>query len=147
MGFCRRVLPHNPSDFFNTIGAKPTFRSRMFSKINRRSNDNARDGDGRALEADLLPQLQAPDTQAAVRLGARQDHGRGFVEQTSQVGVAASRDMAVIVDLAGLVASRRQTQPRAHGTRRLEVRRILDRGGEGCGGDRADARDRHQQLA
>jgi hypothetical protein len=63
-----------------------------------------------------------------------------------QMSVAASGDVAVIIDFARFVATSGQSQPRADRTRLLEVRRVLDGGRErGCG-DRANPWDRHQQL-
>lgn len=62
------------------------------------------------------------------------------------MSVAASGDVAVIIDFARLVATSGQSQPRADRTRLLEVRQVLDGGRErGCG-DRANPWDRHQQL-
>ena len=64
-------------------------------------------GDGRALEAETLLEGQAPSAQIALALHPRQ-HGRcGFIEQGVQPGIAATRDMPVVIDLARLVAPRR----------------------------------------
>lgn len=98
----------------------------------------ARNGDGRTLEADPLSQLQPPGAQLAFGIGARQDHGCCFIKQSLQMSVAASGDVAVIIDFPRLVATSGQSQPRADRTRLLEVRRVLDGGRErGCG-DRAN---------
>ena len=77
-------------------------------------------------EADPLPQLQPPSAQVTVGMGARQDHGCGLIKQPSQMGIAAPRDVAVIVNLSGLIAAGRQPQPRADRARLAEVLRILD---------------------
>ena len=53
----------------------------------------ARNGNGGALEADLLLEFQAPNAQRAVRSRSRQDHDGGFVEQAAQMIVAAPRDV------------------------------------------------------
>ena len=71
-------------------GAAPVEDSLGFEHRVHDDRELSGDGDGGSLEADLLPQLQAPGAQAAVRLGARQDHGRGFVEQPPEMGVPAS---------------------------------------------------------
>jgi hypothetical protein len=46
--------------------------------------------------------------QITVGMSARQDHGRGLIEQSSQMSIATAGDVTVIVDLAGLVAAGRQ---------------------------------------
>ena len=61
--------------------------------------------------------------------------------------VAASTDLALDVNLAGLVARRRQAQMRPHGAGAAEAVRPVDRGAEGERGDRADARNAHQPPA
>ena len=75
----------------------------QFAGFQHRVHDDgelARHGDGGALEADPLPQLQPPGAQVALGRAAGQDDRGRFVEQTSQLVVAAPGDMAVIVDLA-----------------------------------------------
>ena len=103
--------------------------------------------DGCALEADALSERQAPFSQGAFSCASGQDHAGRFEENASDLVVAASGDIAVVVDLTGLVSSSGQAEPGADRTRRLEVRRIFDCGGEGRGSDDADAGDRHEQLA
>lgn len=104
-------------------------------------------GDSSALEADPLSQLQSPGAQIALGISARQDHGRRFIEQTAQMSVTTPGDMAVIIDLALLVATCGQSQPCTDRPRLPEVRRVLD-GGRECGcGDRTNPGDGHEQLA
>ena len=68
----------------------------------------ARDGDSGALKADPLTQFKSPVAQFAFGLAAGEEHCRRLVKQPAQMVVASSGDMAVIVDLAGLIAPRRQ---------------------------------------
>ena len=63
------------------------------------------------------------------------------------MSVAASRDVAVVVDLARLVAPCRQPEPGANRSGPAEVLRILNRGRKRGRGHGADARHRHQDLA
>ena len=107
----------------------------------------ARDRHGGALEAEPLAQLQSPGSQVAVHLATRQENGRRLLEKPSHMGVSSPGDMPVIVDLARLIAPRRQPEPGGDGARRSEVGGILDRGHEGGRGDRPDPGDRHQPLA
>src|ERR1700741_3411531 len=55
--------------------------------------------------------------------------------------------MAVMINLARLVATCRQPKPGANGARCSKVRWILDRRDIRHRSDRANARDRHQQLS
>src|SRR3954468_4423693 len=63
------------------------------------------------------------------------------------MSVAAARDGAVIVDLARLVAPRRQPKPGADRSGPAEVLRILNRGRKRGRSHGADARHRHQDRA
>ena len=63
------------------------------------------------------------------------------------MSVAAPRDVAVIVDLARLVAPCRQPEPGADRSGPAEVLRILNRGRKRGRSHGADARHRHQDLA
>jgi hypothetical protein len=47
-------------------------------------------------------------------VGPCQDYGRRPIEQVPQIGVATSRDAAVIVDLAGLIALGGEAEPGAY---------------------------------
>ena len=69
---------------------------------------------GGSLKADLLAQPQAPCPKGALGRVPRQYDGRGLIEQPAQVGVAAARDMTIVVDLARLKAPCRQPKPGAH---------------------------------
>jgi hypothetical protein len=80
-----------------------------------------RHGNGRPLEADPLPELEAPGPQAAVGRAAGQDDRCRLKEQPPHLAIAPAGDMAVIVDLAGLVASGRQTEPGADGADFLKL--------------------------
>jgi hypothetical protein len=60
---------------------------------------------GSMLEADPLSELQAPFSQGAFSSASGQDHAGRFEEKASDLVVAASGDMAVVVDLTGLVSS------------------------------------------
>lgn len=55
--------------------------------------------------------------------------------------------MAIMINLARLIASGGQPHPRAHRTRVLEVRRIFHGSGKSSGCDVADTRHRHEQTA
>ena len=98
-----------------------------------------RHGNGRPLEANSLPELKAPSAQAALGRAVGQDDGCRLKQKPSHMAIAPAGDMAVIVDLAGLVAPGGQAQPGADGTGPLEVLRILNGCCKGCRGDRPDA--------
>ena len=72
--------------------------------------------DGCSLEAEPLSQLQPPFAQITFGSASSEQHGCGLVEQPSQVAVATSGDMPVMVDLAGLIAAGRQPDPGTHGS-------------------------------
>ena len=59
---------------------------------------------GGTLEADPLLELEPPCPERALGRGPGQDDGCGLVEEPAEVRVAASRDVAIVVDLARLVA-------------------------------------------
>lgn len=63
------------------------------------------------------------------------------------MAVAAPGYMAVIVDFPGLVAPSGQADPSTNGPGLPEVVWVLNSCGEGGGGDRSDARDRHEDTA
>ena len=107
----------------------------------------ARKGDGSSFEAEPLFQCKRPTPQRA-RSGrpAQHDHG-GLIQQTAQLVVPTARDVAIIIDLAGLIPLGGQPHPSTDGTRVLEVRRILHSRGKRGGGHGADARHRHEQPA
>jgi hypothetical protein len=69
----------------------------------------ARYSHGSAPEAQPFAQFEPPVFEAALGPGAGsgQDRCRRFKEQAAQMAVASSRDMAVIIDLARLIATRR----------------------------------------
>jgi hypothetical protein len=67
-------------------------------------------GDCCPLEAVPLVQHRPSLEQIALGMSARQDHSRGFIEHPSQMGIATSGDVAVLVDLCGLIAASRQAQ-------------------------------------
>ena len=72
-----------------------------------RVHDNgelARHGNGGAFEADPLPELAAPSLQAALGRTAGQDDRCRLKEKPPQVAITPAGDVAVIVDLSGLVA-------------------------------------------
>lgn len=66
----------------------------------------AGNGHRSAFEADPFTQLQISGTKRALTRGARQDYRRGFVEKTAELAIASIGDVAVIVDLSGLVPPR-----------------------------------------
>src|SRR3954453_13156641 len=97
-----------------TSGRRVRRRVEGRSRLQHRVHDHrqlARDRDRGALEADLLPQLEAPAPQGAVRAGAGQDRGRRLVDQRPEVPVAPPRDVAVVVGLARLVPAWRGVRP------------------------------------
>lgn len=60
--------------------------------------------------------------------------------------VSAPRDVAVIVNFAGLIAPCRQPQPRPHRPGGSEVFRVLDCRNKGGGSDCTNSGDGHQYL-
>src|SRR3954471_7727334 len=70
-----------------------------------------------------------------------------FAVDVSQMGVATSGYMAVIIDFSGLVAARREANPGSNGSGFLEVVRPLNGCGEGGCGDRTDAGNGHKDAA
>ena len=68
---------------------------------------------GRALEADPFPELQPPGPQVTFSRTAGQNDGCGLVEQTSEVMITPAGDVALIVDLSGLLSTRCQPNPGA----------------------------------
>lgn len=71
----------------------------------------------------------------------------GLVQHRPEHGVAGLGDVAIIVDLAGLVASRCQTNVRADRPRVNKALRLIDRRPIGESHDRPDARRGHQPPA
>src|SRR5947199_3693755 len=71
----------------------------------------------------------------------------GLVEHRAQQGVATFGYSAVIVDLAGLVALRRQADMCAERPRVDEALRLVDRRPVGQGNDRTDPGGSHQPSA
>src|SRR5437588_1353636 len=71
----------------------------------------------------------------------------GLVEHRAQQGVATFGYSAVIVDLAGLVALRRQADMCADRPRVDEALRLVDRRSVGQGNDRTDPGGSHQPSA
>src|SRR3954453_23070613 len=63
------------------------------------------------------------------------------------MAVATSGYMAVIIDFSGLIAARRQADPRANRSGFPEIVRLLDSCGKGGCGDRTDAGNRHEDAA
>jgi hypothetical protein len=61
---------------------------------------SARNGDCGTFEPQSFPQLHPPRAQAAISTASREDNSCGFEQETAQMGVAAARDMTIIVDLA-----------------------------------------------
>lgn len=83
-------------------------------------------GDGRALEAYALSELESPGSQVAVGSASGQDDRRSFIKEASEVMVSSARDMALEVNLAGLVSARCQTDPSSDRARVPEVVRAFD---------------------
>ena len=77
---------------------------------------------------------------------AQQHLGR-LEEMRAHEGIAALRDMAVVIDLAGGVFARRQPHGGADSLRMSEPFRSVNKRLEGQGGQRSDAGDRHEELA
>lgn len=73
--------------------------------------------------------------------------GRGIVKQAAHIGIATSRDVPVIVNLAGLIAFGGDAKPGAHGARSGKIGRVLDRGDERAGCHRVNPGDRSEKLA
>src|SRR6266851_5358690 len=71
----------------------------------------------------------------------------GLVEHRAQQGVATFGHPSIIVDLAGLVALRRQTDMRADRPGMEEALRLIDRRSVGQRDDRADPWGSHQPSA
>ena len=89
-------------------------RVKQFTRAEHGMHDHgelARDRDGRALEADLFLEFEAPGPQRAVRRGAREDHDCRLVQQSAQMVVAAPGYMTVVIDFARLVTPGRQADP------------------------------------
>lgn len=154
----RNGSAHVPAGTGTLVGCSPTKLLRgsddlpveQLSGFQHGMHDNGklpRHRDGSALEADALSELQAPLSQGAFSSASGQDHAGGLEKKASDLVVTSSGDMAVVVDLTGLISSCGQAKPSADRTRRPEVGRIFNCGGEGRGSDDADAGDRHEQLA
>ena len=91
------------------------------------------------LGADALLQLQGPGFQGAGFLEDGDDDVGTFVEQVAHEAVAAMGDVAFVVGLAGLPAPGREAEIGADIGGSGEACRVVDDGGEGLGGDGADA--------
>ena len=101
----------------------------------------------RSFEADPLPELKAPSSQGTLFGTARENDRRCFVEKSTQMAIAASGYMAVVIDFAGLVAACGKADPGAHGSRLLKVSRLFNGGSErGCS-NCSHARDGHEDAA
>lgn len=71
-------------------------------------------GNSGSLEADPLAEFEAPCPQGAVGRTAGQDDCRRLVEKPSQMTIAASGYVAIVIDLSRLVAAGGQTEPGAN---------------------------------
>lgn len=100
--------------------------------------------DGCALEADALPELQPPGPQITFSRTAGKNDGCSLVEQAPEVMIAPAGDVALVVDLTGLISPGRQTDPSADGSGLPEVVWTFDGGDKRGRGDRTHSRDRHQ---
>lgn len=82
--------------------------------LEHRMHDNSefpRHSNGCPLEADPLPELEAPSPQATLGRAAGQDDRCGLKQKPPHLAVAPAGDMAVIIDLARLVAAGGQAEP------------------------------------
>ena len=103
--------------------------------------------DGRALEADAFPKLQSPGSQITFSRAAGQNDGCGLVQETSEVMIAPAGDVALVVDLTGLIPAGRQADPGTDGSGLPKVIWTFDRRDKRGRGDRTHSRDRHQDSA
>lgn len=101
----------------------------------------------RSFEADPLPELKAPSSQGTLFGTARENDRRCFVEKSTQMAIAASGYMAVVVDFAGLVAACGKADPGAHGSRLLIISRLFNGGSEGGCSNCSHAQDGHEDAA
>lgn len=107
------VLEFSPSCFGLTHGAPPE----RFTGAPHTMQDNcplARDVDFRLVGTDSLCQTRTPGLQRAPALGPSQQHTGIPVKVVTHVRVAALGDGSLAIHVAGLEASRRQSQARAH---------------------------------
>lgn len=74
------------------------------------------DRNGGSLKADPLPELEAPGPQAALGRATGQDDSCRLKQKPPHLAIAPAGGMAIIVDLARLIASGGQAQPGANGT-------------------------------
>ena len=85
------------------------------------------DGDDGSTYPAPLSHPHAPRLQPRPFFGAGKHSLCCLVEHRAQQGIATFGYTAIIVDLAGLVALRRQTDMRADGSRMNEPLRLVDR--------------------
>jgi hypothetical protein len=79
-------------------------------------------------EAQSFPQHEAPAAKRAFLTDPRQEHSSGFVKQSAQLAITASRDLAVVVNFSRLEAPRCETEPGTNRARPLEGIGLLERG-------------------
>jgi len=83
-----------------------------------------------SFEADPVPELKAPCSQGTLHGTARENDRRCFIEKPTQMAIAAaiaaSGYLAVVIDFAGLVASRGKADPRTYGPRFPDVSRLFN---------------------
>jgi len=103
--------------------------------------------DSSPFEPGALSELQAPDTQSAVRRRPREDHHGRFVQQSAQMIVTAPGDVTSIINFTRLVAPGGQADPGTDRARLGKVGRILNRGNKRRSCHYADTGYRHEQLA
>jgi hypothetical protein len=71
----------------------------------------SRHGDGSALEADALSKFETPVSQGAFSRAPGQDYASRFVKKISDLMIATPGDVAIVVDLTGLVSTCGQAEP------------------------------------
>ena len=105
------------------------------------------DGNLRLLQAIPFGEPKAPRPERGPLLDACQQRAGSLKEVRTDKAVPALRDAPVLIDLAGLVAARREAEVRSDAARIGELGRVVDRRDKCESCQHADAWDGHQPPA
>src|SRR5438067_5404065 len=90
---------------------------------------------------------RGPVLQVQRSLDTMKDHHRGLVHERARESVATPGDASAAIGLAGLVAAWRETEVRTHRSRSRKSAGVFNSADIHQGGERTDARHRHQKTA